>query len=582
MDQTRAQSNPAARTNTMNRAILPFMLDLDLAHHFASADADDRGAIFTRTEVVNFILDLAGYTIEKPLHTFRVLEPSFGKGDFLLPVVERLLLSYKSHASKNSRIILDLSDAIRAIEVHHASIRSAREALVSLFRAHGVSNEDAQALIGAWLIEADFLLVDLPITFTHAIGNPPYVRQELIPDRLMAEYRARYRTIYDRADLYIPFIERCLTSLQPGGTLAFICADRWMKNKYGGPLRSLVSERYHLAFYIDMVDTPAFHSEVSAYPAITVIRREAPGPTRIAHRPAIDQEALRSLSEAIRSKKPPQGSDVLEIHGVSNGSDPWILQSFDHLAVVRRLEMDFPLIEDAGCKIGIGVATGADRVFIRPFDSLHVEPDRKLPLATTKDIKSGNVAWKGLGVINPFSSNGALVDLAQYPLLARYLRNNQDVILRRNCAKKSPNNWYRTIDRIYPELARKPKLLIPDIKGGAHVVYEDGRLYPHHNLYHITSDEWDLKALQAVLLSGIAKLFVSTYSTKMRGGYLRFQAQYLRRIRLPLWKDVPLDIRKSLSEATRFGDMQACKQAVFALYRLTGKEREVIGALENI
>jgi uncharacterized protein (DUF2237 family) len=45
----------------------------------------------------------------------------------------------------------------------------------------------------------------------------------------MAEYRERYTTIYDRADLYIPFIERSLRGLAPGGALGFICADRWMK-----------------------------------------------------------------------------------------------------------------------------------------------------------------------------------------------------------------------------------------------------------------------------------------------------------------------------------------------------------------
>jgi hypothetical protein len=39
--------------------------------------------------------------------------------------------------------------------------------------------------------------------------------------------------------------------------------------------------------------------------------------------------------------------------------------------------------------------------------------------------------------------------------------------------------------------------------------------------------------LQAVLLSAVTRLFVATYSTKMRGGFLRFQAQYLRRIRIP-------------------------------------------------
>ncbi len=58
---------------------------------------------------------------------------------------------------------------------------------------------------------------------------------------------------------------------------------------------------------------------------------------------------------------------------------------------------------------------------------------------------------------------------------------------------------------------------------------------PHHNLYYVISNTWDLRALQAVLLSGIAKFFVSTYSTKMRGGSLRFQAQYLRHICIPQW-----------------------------------------------
>ena len=43
-----------------------------------------RVAIFTRSEVVDFILDLAGYTEDQPLHEKRLLEPSFGGGDFLL------------------------------------------------------------------------------------------------------------------------------------------------------------------------------------------------------------------------------------------------------------------------------------------------------------------------------------------------------------------------------------------------------------------------------------------------------------------------------------------------------------------
>ena len=41
-----------------------------------------RGAIFTRAEVVDFILDLAGYTEDQPLYRKRLLEPSFGGRGF--------------------------------------------------------------------------------------------------------------------------------------------------------------------------------------------------------------------------------------------------------------------------------------------------------------------------------------------------------------------------------------------------------------------------------------------------------------------------------------------------------------------
>ena len=119
---------------------------------------------------------------------------------------------------------------------------------------------------------------------------------------------------------------------------------------------------------------------------------------------------------------------------------------------------------------------------------------------------------------------------------------------------------------------------MPDIKGEAHVVYEDGRLYPHHNLYFITADEWDLHALQAVLLSGIARLFVGTYSTRMRGGFLRFQAQYLRRIRVPRWSDVPAKLRSDLTVAARAHDMEACNRGALELYGLTEQEKAALGA----
>jgi hypothetical protein len=222
------------------------------------------------------------------------------------------------------------------------------------------------------------------------------------------------------------------------------------------------------------------------------------------------------------------------------------------------------------------VATGADKAFIGQFEELDVEEDRKLPLVMTRDILTGEIKWRGYGVINPFQDAGGLVDLDRYPKLKKYLLSREEQICRRHVAQKNPLNWYRTIDRIYPELASRPKLLIPDIKGDAHIVYDHGSFYPHHNLYYVVSDDWELRALQAVLRSSVTRLFIETYSTKMRGGFLRFQAQYLRRIRLPRWEDVPIMVRSALTEAGQKDDSAACDPPVFQLYNLSGLQQEAL------
>jgi hypothetical protein len=536
-----------------------------------AGSAEERGAIFTRLEVVEFILDLVGYTDDAPLPTMRLLEPSFGGGDFLLAAIDRLVRAYVRRGNGLSGVVNDLKGSLRGVELHRATFEASRARAVALLRDAGIHARDALALADEWLADDDFLLREFDGTFTHIVGNPPYVRQELIPDIIWAAYRDRFKTIYDRADIYVPFIEKSLRLLRPGGRLGFICADRWMKNRYGGPLREFVSEGFHLAYYVDMVDTPAFHSDVMAYPAITVIAHEPAGPTRVAHRPAIDKAVLTGIAAAMCGEAP--DDLVSEVPHVATGGGPWVLGEFDRFAVVQAIEERFPTLEEAGCKVGIGVATGADKAFIGRYEDLDVEAERKLPLVMTGDILGGSVVWRGFGVVNPFEPNGKLADFSRYPRFGRYMLERREVISKRHVSQKNPNGWYRTIDRIYPELTRKAKLLIPDIKGQAHIVFEEGRLYPHHNLYFVTSETWDLQALQTVLRSAVGQVFISMYSTKMRGGYWRFQAQYLRRIRLPRWGAVSAAMRARLIEAAGSPNMDGVNSVVFELYGLTPAEQ---------
>ena len=83
------------------------------------------------------------------------------------------------------------------------------------------------------------------------------------------------------------------------------------------------------------------------------------------------------------------------------------------------------------------------------------------------------------------------------------------------------------------DLTRTPKLVIPDIQPGGIIGYDSGRTYPHHNVYWITSATWDLRALQTILQSDLVTDQLRALSVAMRGGSLRYQAQSLRRLRVP-------------------------------------------------
>ncbi len=191
---------------------------------FANASTETRGAVFTRREVVDFVLDLTGYITDHPLHLTRRLEPSFGDGDFLIPAIERLLASWQEAGKPAPE--KTLSECIRAVELHRATFNQTRTRVLQLLSESGISTKNAIFLVDRWLLCTDFLLAPLDGEFDFVVGNPPYVRQEMIPAALMAEYRARYPTIFDRADIYVPFIERSLDLLKSCGQLGFICSDR--------------------------------------------------------------------------------------------------------------------------------------------------------------------------------------------------------------------------------------------------------------------------------------------------------------------------------------------------------------------
>lgn len=526
------------------------------------------GRVFTKPHIVELMLDLANYQGEQSV---KVLDPGCGQGAFMLAAAARLV-----RANGPLMRFEDFADCLTGVEKDSDSAEICRKELRNLLLSAGVSRKLATELAQHWVIEADFLDHNFLGRYDLVTGNPPYVRQEAIPKRKLEKYRATLDCFYDRADLYVAFFERGLKLLSPAGKLAFICPNRFTKNNYGRKLRALIADNFSVEHVLDLAQASPFEAPVASYPGIFVIK-QAPQARHVNFFRLTD--ATPEECDSVRRRAT---NDVVAYHrfdGWFTGEQKWSTESPQHLKLLRRLEAENVSLgsESSGCRVGIGVATGADEVFIVDQHSGEVEDELLMPLVTTKDIASGTVRWRGTCVINPFLGTTAnLVDLKKYPKARAYFERFRARIEGRNVARRDPRRWYRTIDRIYPDLRTVPKLLIPDIKAENLIVLEPGNLYPHHNLYYVATESWDLRALRTILRSSVGKFFVWMYGVRMRGDFLRFQAQYLRRICIPRLLFVPRRAMDSLIAADTSNDQLTIDSTVASLYDLSAEEMQLV------
>lgn len=507
-------------------------------------NGEAHGDVFTSMIVVRHMLDMVGYAGSCDLSSIRILEPSCGDGSFLLEILHRLKSSSKLFG-------FDFAEVARhnvlACEIDHDKVVSLRRRLTEA----GIGQDVADNVVR----ECDFLAEELP-HFDLVVGNPPYVRYEQLSAQTIEKLRRGFPTFHYRSDLYVPFYEKSLKLLDDGGKHCFICSNRWLKNEYGRKLRQMVASGYNLDTVIDMEAVNPFASNVMAYTDIVLIRKQRMGLT-------FDFAKLSSLGEldninAIRSQRK------------SPTTDDWtacFVESEDYSS--------FPTISQQGFKIGIGVATGADRIFISTSLNEMVEQQLLIPIISSRDLRGNKMEWKGTFLLNPYNSDGTLVDLERYPRAKAYLELHANKLKSRHIALKKPTRWYGTIDRINPHLMKQPKILLPDMTANKQIFVDEGKYYPSHNLYYITGgDVKSLKILSAMLMSSFVAVQLQQITSCMNGGYVRWQSQYIHKLRLPEVSAINNEQREKLLEAYAKSDtkgVDAVMEDIVSCNRLSNK-----------
>ena len=500
------------------------------------------GEVFTRPEVVAYMLDGVRHCGKfKSLVGLRVLEPSCGDGAFVLPLIEAWLSEKPDFDSA------DADSFVRACDISTGNIEKLRGAVRERLMAAGCARTRANALLSRWLVCGDFLLQEFKERFDIVIGNPPYIRFDDISAAKQKDYRALFPSFAERCDIYVPFFEKSLALLSDKGVFSFICTNRFTKSSYGKQLRRLIADKYHVALYLNMEHSQPFVEEVSAYPAIYIIDRNR---NRETYSATIDDAGTATLNR-VRMDRPK--SELSVFRQWYKGDSPWISTDCREREAADKIARTFPTITKSaeGTEIGIGVASGADDIYINAQRITSIEPNCLLPLVASEDIHNGCISWDERYLLNPYDDDDDMQmrDLARYPLAAAYFDSHAPKLKARYCARKHPRDWYRTLDRVKYALLRSPKILIPDIQLGGNVALdESGSYYPHHNVYWITSTKWNLKALCALLRSSFVTSQIRNISVQMRGGSIRYQAQNLRNVHIPAWSSLSeSDVEKLVS-----------------------------------
>ena len=428
------------------------------------------------------------------------------------------------------------------------------------------------------------------------IGNPPYVRQELLGDQ-KKYFEAHYKVYHGMADLYSYFVEKGIGLLNDQGIYGVIVANKWMRANYGLLLRKFLKLQ-SVHEIIDFGDLPVFES-ATTYPCIIIASGVNDDHISL-NVTNVKTLKFESLDEYVKENQ----QIIKKINLDDNG---WNLGSVAEQNLLNKLKINtIPLGEYVKGKIYRGVLTGLNEAFVIDEETRDrlIKEDKSSaeiikPFLAGRDIKRYQTPVSDKYLI--FTRRG--ININNYPAIKNYLVQFKKQLTPKSKESKSekegrkpgPYKWYEIQDAVdYFNEFEKSKIMLPDIALKMQAMYDRNNLYCVNTAYIIPVDD---KFLLGILNSKLVQYYYSKTSSSIRGGYFRFIRQYLETI--PISKSIiskneiislvdqllALNIEKSITKlgttiAQIQGKIEYCEgrvdDLVYGLYGLTEEERRVV------
>ena len=500
----------------------------------------------------------------KRIAQLRIVDPACGSGVFLVMAFDFLKTELLRVNEKISELTGEgklyqpdsaiLTDNLFGVDVNRESVEITKLSLWIKTARHGkvLDSLNDNFKVGDSLIEdSNFAYRDHGFVWKDAfqkvfqeggfdivLGNPPYVRQELLKD-LKPYLKNRFEVYHGVADLYAYFFERGLRLVKPGGRLGYISSSTFFKTGSGQPLRDFLRKNATIETVVDFGDLQIFEG-VTTYPTILTMRSAVALNTHNLHFWNVERIPDDNFEAAFA-----ENETLFPQAALTAGS--WKFERPELRALRKKIVGGRKTLQDAFGDPVYGIKTGLNEAFVIDGQTRQklISEDPKSteiikPFLDGKDLKKWHHVSQDKWLI--FTRQG--ISIEDYPAVKDYLSTRRRKLDPKPIdwspteqqkvwpgRKSGSYKWYEIQDTVaYFSKFEVPKIVYLDIASSNPFSMDDSGSYLANTAYAIASNEW---WLLSYLNSKLFWFFFSAITPEIRGGFARLIKRYVIQTPVP-------------------------------------------------
>lgn len=375
--------------------------------------------------------------------------------------------------------------------------------------------------------------------FDVVIGNPPYVRQELLGQQQKDFFSTKYKNVYNGiADLYVYFYDLSISILKANGLLGFITPNKWMERKYGLELRSYLI-KLDILQIINYGELRIFE-DASTEPEITILKNSTSNITRIQYK------MMKSLDEAKQTPYLLTNFDKNKLD-----SSIWRFNDDTSTNILEKFkDTDLTLNDYTKRGVFYGIKTGLNEAFIVNEENRNeiINADVEASKILKKMVEGDDFSRWSLNHSGRYMvATQYDLDIPKfYPSIHQFLMRFEEKLIKRQ--DKGATHWNLRSCDYYDELL-KPKLIYYHTASTHNFFFDTEGYYISANCYFIANADRYLQCvLNSKLFHYVKKFLFPAFGDSENGGRVRLDANKMSA--LPI-KEVSNDLKlnfQSLAE----------------------------------